>query len=159
MNTPPATRSRWLDWQPTERIFADNPDSEATKPTKPGFDGFDGSTQATSPKVEACRTLNRTGVRIIALESATLIGVWSDLDGPEIRAALHALDLDEYPAHYLDGTSVPVGYKLRRVKGEPVSLAVLFEMERSPAEPWKVRDRMLSEMRWRPKGANESGRN
>jgi len=39
-------------------------------------------------------------------------------------------------------------YKLRRVEGEPVPLSVLTEMEQHPAEPWKVRDRMLNEMGW-----------
>jgi hypothetical protein len=29
---------------------------------------------------------------------------------------------------------------------------VLTEMQRHPAEPWKVRDRMLDEMGWRSKG-------
>lgn len=40
-------------------------------------------------------------------------------------------------------------YKLRRVKGQPVPMSVLIEMERHPAGPWKVRDQMLNEMGWR----------
>jgi hypothetical protein len=43
-------------------------------------------------------------------------------------------------------------YKVRRVEGEPVPMNVLAEMERRPAEPWKVRDRMLYEMGWCSKG-------
>ena len=38
------------------------------------------------------------------------------------------------------------------MEGEPVPMNVLAEMERQPAEPWKVRDRMLNEMGWSPKG-------
>jgi hypothetical protein len=114
-----------------------------------GFEGFAGSPSAESPRIESAAyrgILNRTGVRIMALESETAIGVWSDLDGPEIRAALHVRGLDRYPLRYLDGTGVPMPYKLRMVKGDPVPKDVLAEMERNPAEPWKVRDRMLNEM-------------
>ena len=38
--------------------------------------------------------LNRAGVRIMQLDGAAIIGVWSDLDGPEVRAALRTLELD-----------------------------------------------------------------
>lgn len=37
---------------------------------------------------DACRVLNATGVRIMDLATGPTIGIWSDLDGPEIRAAL-----------------------------------------------------------------------
>jgi hypothetical protein len=33
----------------------------------------------------ACSVLNRSGVRIMTLEAGATIGVWSDLDGPEVR--------------------------------------------------------------------------
>jgi hypothetical protein len=45
-------------------------------------------------------------------------------------------------------------YKARRVDGEPVPLNVLAAMEQYPAEPWKVRDRMLNEMGWCSKGTS-----
>jgi hypothetical protein len=137
-----------------ERIFADTPETEATKPAIPGFAGLDGATSAESPNIESSAyrgILNRTGVRIMALESETAIGVWADLDGPEIRAALHVRGLDRYPLRYLDGTGVPMPHKLRMVKGDPVPKDVLAAMEQNPAEPWKVRDRMLNEMGWCPK--------
>jgi len=41
---------------------------------------------------------------------------------------------------------------MARGPGEPVPANVLEEMERNPGEPWKVRDRMLTEMCWCPKG-------
>jgi hypothetical protein len=45
-------------------------------------------------------------------------------------------------------------YKVRRVEGEPVPMNVLAEMERNPAEPWKVRDRMLNETEWKAAALN-----
>ncbi len=147
-----------MDWTPKARILADFTESEPTKPTEPGFDGFVGATSAESPKIEAgpcpaelaraCDVLNRTGVRILALEGGAAIGVWIDLDGPEIRAALRTLGMGGLPVRYLDGDGVPMRYKVRRVEGDPVPMNVLAEMELHPTEPWNVRDRMLNEMGW-----------
>jgi hypothetical protein len=142
----------------TAQILADMPGTEPTKPSKPGCVGFEGATSTQSPKIEAgpdsaelaraCTAMNRAGVRFMALEDGASIGLWSDLDGAGIRAALRTLGLNRLPARYLDGAGVPVRYKVRRVKGEPVPMNVLAEMERHSAEPWKVRDRMLNEMGW-----------
>jgi hypothetical protein len=85
-------------------------------------------------------------------EGGTAIGVWSDLDGPEIRAALRALGADKLSIRYLDASGIPPRYKVRRVAGEPVPMSVLDEMERRPSDPWDVRDGMLKEMRWCSKG-------
>lgn len=100
----------------------------------------------------AAALLNRAGVRIMALAAGATIGVWSDLDGPEIRTGLRILGFERLPVRYLDGAGVPMRYKVRRVEGEPVPGNVLAEMERRPAEPWKVRERMLYEMGWCSKG-------
>ena len=96
----------------------------------------------------ASAILNRAGVRIMQLDGDTTIGVWSDLDGPKVRAALGIYGSERLPVRYLDGAAVPMRYKLRRVEGEPVPRNVRSEMERNPREPWKVRDRMLREMGW-----------
>jgi hypothetical protein len=96
--------------------------------------------------------LNRAGIRIMALEGSATIGVWSDLDGPEVRAALRTFGSELLLIHYLDGAGVPMRYKVRWVDGEPVPMNVLAAMEQHPADPWKVRDRMLSEMGWCAKG-------
>ncbi len=151
-------RSRWLDWKPKAQILADTAESEPTKPSKLGSVGFDGATSAESPEIEvqsdpaeltrASAVLNRAGVRIIALEGGSTIGLWSDLDGPEVRAALRTFGSDRLPVRYLDGVGVPMRYKARRVEGEPVPMNVLAAMEQYAAEPWKVRDGMLSEMGW-----------
>ena len=85
--------------------------------------------------------LSAAGVRIMALESGTTIGVWSDLDGPAVRAALRTFGSEQLPVRYLDGAGVPMRYKVRRVEGEPVPMNVLAAMEQHPAEPWRVRDR------------------
>jgi hypothetical protein len=82
------------------------------------------------------------------LDGVTTIGIWSDLDGPEVRKALRVFGSDGLPVRYLDGAAVPMRYKLRRVEGEPVPKSVLLEMERNLREPWKVRDRLLQEMGW-----------
>lgn len=92
--------------------------------------------------------LKRAGVRIMPLREGVSIGVWSDLDGPDLRAALRVFGADHPPVRYLDGAGIPMRYKVRRVAGEPVPMNVLAEMERHPAEPWTVRDRMLNEMGW-----------
>ena len=160
MSTYPATRSRWMEWKPKARILADPAESEPTKPSKPGFVGFEGGTSAESPEIEAdaaelaraSALLNRAGVRIVALDGGATIGVWSDLDGPEVRAALRTFGSDRLPLRYLDGAGVPMRYKVRWVEGEAVPMNMLAEMERHPAEPWKARDRMLNEMGWCSKG-------
>ena len=68
----------------------------------------------------ASEVLNRLGVRIMRIDGAAVIGVWSDLDGPEIRAALQTLEIT-LPIRYLDGTGIPPPYRSRRVAGEAVS--------------------------------------
>ena len=149
-----AARSRWMDWQPKGGILAEGGENEPTKPSETGSVGFEGASSADSPEIEAeteqarsaRQLLNRAGVRIMILESGASIGVWSDLDGPEIRAALRTLGNAELPVRYLEGAGVPMHYRARRVEGEPVPVSVLSEMEGHPAEPWRVRDQMLSEM-------------
>lgn len=158
----PATRNRWMDWKPETRILADSAESEPTEPSKLGSVGFEGATSTQCSKIEArpepaelaraSAVLNRAGVRIMRLEAALSIGVWSDLDGPEVRAALRTFECDGLPVRYLDGGGIPMRFKLRRAEGEPVPMKVLAEMERHPADPWEVRDRKLKLMAWCPKG-------
>ena len=154
----PAMRSRWLDWTPKTLISADSAEGGPTKPSKLGSVGFVGATSVESPEIRiepdpaelgrASAVLNRAGVRLMKLDGITTIGIWSDLDGPEVRKALRVFGSDGLPIRYLDGAAVPMRYKLRRVEGEPVPQSVLLEMERSLREPWKVRDRLLHEMGW-----------
>ncbi len=142
--------------------MADTAESEPTKTSETDSVVFVGATSAESPEIEAgpdpaelvraSGVLNQAGVRIMALEGGATIGVWSDLDGPEVRAALRAFGSDGPAVRYLDGAGIPMRYKLRRVDGEPVPMNVLAAMERHPADPWKVRDRMLNEMGWRVAG-------
>ena len=80
------------------------------------------------------------------LDGESTIGVWSDLYGPDTRAALLTLQNDDLPVRYLEGPGIPDQYKYRSVAGEPVPMTVLAEMERLPKMPWNVRDRMLEEM-------------
>ena len=66
---------------------------------------------------EASALLNGTGVRIMRLDGRYTIGVWSDLDRPEIRAALRTVGMDQLPLRYLDGPGFPMRYKSRSVQG------------------------------------------
>ncbi len=154
--------SRWMNWKPKAKILEDREKSEPTKTSETDSVVSVGATSAESPEIEAepdpaelaraSAALKRAGVRIMALEGGATIGVWSDMDGPEVRAALRTFGSDRLPVRYLDGAGVPMRYKLRRADGEPVPMNVLAAMEQHPAEPWKVRDRMLSEMGWCSKG-------
>ena len=63
------------------------------------------------------------------LDGVITIGVWSDLDGPEVRAALRTSESDRVPVRYLDGGGIPMRYKVRRVEGEPVPMNVLSAMK------------------------------
>ena len=63
--------------------------------------------------------LGRVGMRLMELESGTTVGLWSDLDGPPVRAALAVFGSDVLPVRYVDG-DVPMRFELRRVAGEPV---------------------------------------
>jgi len=63
------------------------------------------------------------------LDGVATVGVWSDLDGPELRAALRVFAPEALLVKYLDGPGIPARYKLRRVDGEPVPMGVLAERE------------------------------
>jgi hypothetical protein len=121
------------------------------KTIKTGFDGFDGSYLTKSPRIEAepsdqevaraSAILSQVGVRLMRLEGHDTVGIWSDLDSPEVRAALHAFGSSRLPVLYLDGPGVPPRYKVRRVAGDPVPTHIRQEMERHPDKPWSIRDR------------------
>jgi hypothetical protein len=95
--------------------------------------------------------LARAGIRLMRIDGVDYAGIWSDLDRPEVRAALRTYGKGRLQVRYLDG-NVPMRYKLRRVLGEPVPANVLAAMEQEPSEPWVIRDRMLKEMGWSPDG-------
>jgi hypothetical protein len=63
------------------------------------------------------------------LDGLAAIGVWSDLDGPEVRAALRTFGSGGLPVRYLDAAAAPMRYKVRRVEGDPVPFSALAEME------------------------------
>ena len=159
IDTESSRGGRRRDHRPPSRILDDLPRDEPAKPSELSSVGFVGDTPAESPEIEpseeevraAGKVLSRAGVRLMELEGGTTVGLWSDLDGPEVRAALRTFGSERLPVRYLDGAGVPMRYKARRVEGEPVPMNVLTEMERHLAEPWKVRDQMLNEMGWRTK--------
>jgi len=98
----------------------------------------------------ALALLNRLDARLLPVESAPdAVGLWSDLDGPDVRSAIRAAGLGDRVVQYLDGQDVPMRYKARKIPGEPVPLSVLAAMEQAEREPWRVRDQMLRAMGWR----------
>jgi len=101
----------------------------------------------------ASRILKLNGVRLLVLDGVPAIGLWSDLDGPHIRSALRVFHPDGMPAiRYLDGPGIPMRYKVRVPKGQPVPLDVVAAMQAASAEkPWEIRERMLDLIRWRLK--------
>ena len=117
-------------------------------PPAPVESGPDEPTRATANAL-----LGRVGMRLMNIDGKMVVGLWSDLDGPEVRAALTVFHPDGVPPiRYLDGSGIPDKYKERRAAGEPVPLDVLHAMEQNPWTPWETRDRMLSEMGWSPDG-------
>jgi hypothetical protein len=166
--THPEVRSRWIDWQPKDQMMANEAGAEPTKPSKPGFVGFDGSLPGESAEIEVPRTalelahasavLQRAGVRIMDISGVVTVGLWSDLDGPDVRSALSVLGSSGLPVRYLDSSGIPMRYKLRRVEGEPVPLSVLRAMESCPTDPWAIRDQMLMELKWNPTSPAASAR-
>ena len=102
--------------------------------------------------------LGRAGLRLMALEGGVTVGIWSDLDSAELRTALAVFHPSGIPPIlYLDSSGIPDKYKERRVAGEPVPRDVLHAMEKTAAAPWTVRDQMLKQIRWHPKGIQWRG--
>jgi len=118
----------------------------------------DDTPPAESPEIEAgpdpvepgqaSDLLNQAGVRIMWVEGVATIGVWSDLDGPEIQAALHALGMDELAGRFLDGGGIPLRYKVRRgperetgvswTEWKAVALNQLFQEQGRTGEPGRI---------------------
>lgn len=97
--------------------------------------------------------LNRTGTRLIVFAAGDeAVGIWSDLDGPGLRAAIRTLSLGDLPIVYLDSPKCPDVYRVRRVAGQPVPMSVLSAMEDielAGGEGWRIRDTLLRAKRWR----------
>ncbi len=146
------------DGEKGSAIFSLPPRSEPPKPPKPtgegpeeGSVGFVGAVLGESSKIERARAaLDRAGVRFLTIGGERVAGVWSDRDGERVREALREVGAGALPVRYLDGPGVPDHWKGRLTPGEPVPLNVLDAMMRATGEPWRVRDEMLVEMRWRP---------
>ena len=97
----------------------------------------------------AGQVLRVNGVRLMVLAGAPTVGLWSDLDGPHIRAALARLGSGSLPVRYLDGPGIPMRFKARVPKGQPVPLDIVKAMQEADGEhPWVIRDRMLRAIDW-----------
>jgi hypothetical protein len=102
--------------------------------------------------LNASALLNYEGIRILKLKGRFVIGVWSDRDKPEVRAALDVLGMGQLPIRYLDSDTVPESYKVSSFKDQPIPWRVLKAMEEQSEAPWIVRDRLLDEIGWCPEG-------
>jgi hypothetical protein len=103
------------------------------------------------PLTRAGEVLKANGVRLFQLDGVPVVGLWSDLDGPHIRAALAVLENDKLPVRYIDGPNIPMRYKVRKMKGQPVPLEIVAAMDKANADggqAWEVRDRMLLGIGW-----------
>jgi hypothetical protein len=58
--------------------------------------------------------LNLCGCRLLADEKGLRIGIFSDLDCPEVRQAIENIHLSGYQVIYLDRADVPPDYRNRR---------------------------------------------
>jgi hypothetical protein len=147
---------RWLEWSPPSISLADA-NTEPTEATEGASDGSVGLRSGTRPVVDATACaqsitepqrqamalLNGIGARAVWVGPAVYIGLWSDLDSPQLRSTIRTLGWDEYSVMYLDSSGVPPRYKVRRVAGDCVPLHVLRAMEADQTTPWVTRDRML----------------
>ncbi len=77
--------------------------------------------------------LNLTGCRLLFNTEQLHIGVWADLDSPELRAALKGVNLDEYPVVHLDLANVTPEYKVRRCPRRPKSEPMTLWIRRAQA--------------------------
>jgi hypothetical protein len=144
-------REKLLCGPPIEHDRSDRTTACVTSVT--ALDEAQTTTLDPDPALLACASavLSRAGVRLMRIDGADFVGVWSDLDGPEIRQALRAFGSDPLSVRYLDGDGVPMRFKLRGVDGEPVTPEIREAMERAHEKPWRVRDRMLKEIGWHAK--------
>jgi hypothetical protein len=61
---------------------------------------------------------------------------------------LRVLGYGDLPIRYLDSSTVPDIYKVRKDDAKPIPLDVLQSMQAASEKPWEVRDRLLSDLTW-----------
>lgn len=91
--------------------------------------------------------LKLNGVRHFFIDGRPVNGIWSDLDGPHIREALRIVGNKDIEVRYLDGPGIPMRFKARTMKGQPVPLNIVSAMYRA-SKPWETRDNMLAAINW-----------
>ena len=96
VSTSEITRSRWRNWNPPGSLIREL------------FRGLEAAPELDpEEQTAAVALLNRTGVRIMALEGGPALGLWRDVDGPDIRADLCSLGLDRMPVRDLGRCGYP----------------------------------------------------
>jgi hypothetical protein len=98
---------------------------------------------------------------LIEINGVMHVGIWSWLDDMSLRAALAVFASDQAPVIYLDFPNVAIPDRFRQYRGdprldcEPPPAQVVAAMYAHPKEPWKIRDRLLERMNWRPPGTSK----
>jgi hypothetical protein len=126
-------RRRTFEQQETDVMF-DSKENTQEVPSGNEATAAVPSQKITEEQIDSARkVLNRVGMRYMCLEGKTVIGLWRDSDGPEVRAALHTTGLDRLPNRYLDEVGIPIRYKVRLMDVEPIT-SVPEEMDVSELE-------------------------
>lgn len=60
--------------------------------------------------------LDLTGCRLIRLDDVFTIGIWRDLDAPELRGAIAVAGLVNLPVRFLDEDDLPERYRVRSLR-------------------------------------------
>jgi hypothetical protein len=119
--------SRWLSWH--------GPNTEPAKTTKPLGEARavgEVSNLGIPPEVSrAMRLLNISGSRIIRTGELLIVGVWEDLDGPELRAAVRSVGMGQCLVVHLESAEVPIRYKVRSCPERRNGEAFVFWLKRA----------------------------
>src|SRR5262249_46706522 len=85
-------------------------------------------------------------VRVIRIDDADVVGVWSDVDSATVRRAIAIVGWNNLPVKYLDSDSTPDRFKGSNLSDEPLPIEILRAMEKADRDPWAARDRMILEL-------------
>lgn len=89
-------------------------DSERCSAPIPLESSDTGDKSLTHEQIAALRLLNLAGTRIMRTDSGFQVGIWEDLDGPELRTAIRSVGMSAYPVLHLEDAGVALQYKVRR---------------------------------------------
>lgn len=77
--------------------------------------------------VDAMALLNLAACRLMLLDHSFTIGIWGDLDGPELRGAIAGAGLENLPVVFLEGEDLPERYRVRSLQVPPRTADITFQ--------------------------------